>query len=347
MKRKRQADIFANGETGFRRLQNFRDRWWRRGFVGREGSRTERDADESDELDGSVKQEHGFSRKWVQLNHLQTGQRAGAGAEAIGGDAGALEHGDIQIAQRRRAGADDGRGLLRIGFFDCGGDAFDVGLIEGQMLAVFESTAGQKHWKVGGRVRVAVLQVARDHDHRAIEHVATGAFFGALELGQHGSIRRKQIDFDLATGFEFLRFFSVMRKVVVVAKGFDRDRAGGVGDEREVDHVKHELQFLLLLAGAGDILGRRDGRLGLGAVDPVAGHLKLAFDVADGFKIFVEARAIGRGDALAEALGLVADEIEHAAAGADLAQFFLLLLRACWRGRVLRKSATDGRSRGC
>src|SRR4051794_5794600 len=77
---------------------------------------------------------------------FHAGERAGAGAEPVGFDAQAVEHREVEVAQRRRV----------------------VG-VEGQMLAVLEASAGEEDRQVFGVVVAGVAEVAAEEDHGPVE----------------------------------------------------------------------------------------------------------------------------------------------------------------------------------
>ena len=94
---------------------------------------------------------HSFTCKKVRSGSLQIEavKRAGGAAELIGLDAEVLKHADIEIAKR-----------------------WWVIRIEGEMLAVFETTTGEKGGQVLGGVAAAITEVAAEEDGGAVEQAA-------------------------------------------------------------------------------------------------------------------------------------------------------------------------------
>ena len=108
---------------------------------------------------------------------------------------------------------------------------------------------------------------------------------------------------------------------MVHSEGHQAHGACGIGDEREVDHVDHQLELGFLLLVVANVFGFGADWRGFWAIDPFAGHLELAFDVADGFEVFVDALFVSVADALVQAFCAVAHEVEHAAAFVDAPEF--------------------------
>src|SRR5207248_2545671 len=97
---------------------------------------------------------------------------ARAGTEPVHFNAQALEHAEVEIAERRRI--------------------LDVEL---QVLAVPETAAGQKDRQVLHRVAAAVAQVAAEEDQRAVEQVGA-VFLRVLQLGEQVANGLHRLDFD-------------------------------------------------------------------------------------------------------------------------------------------------------
>ena len=115
---------------------------------------------------------------------------------------------------------------------------------------------------------------------------------------------------------------------VVDDRGVDeqRDEPRGIGLQRQLHHVEHQArlgdEFFLVL----DVVGGFGGDDGLGLVFPGLGAVEALFEFADGRVVLVHARLVGFRERAVEALGLVADEIEEAAAlfqGFDVGRDFL------------------------
>ena len=90
-------------------------------------------------------QKHGGHSRY-DLHHLQPFHRPGAAGELVTFNAQPLQHRDEQIRQR-----------------------IVVGFVESEVLAVFESAAGQQHRQVVIVVVVAVAEIAAVEDLRAVE----------------------------------------------------------------------------------------------------------------------------------------------------------------------------------
>src|SRR5262249_26163921 len=85
----------------------------------------------------------------TMLRGFKPAQRTGARAEAVDIDAGALQHADEEIGQRRRIGA-----------------------FEGEMLAVAEAAAREEDGQVARRMAARVAEVAREEHAGAVEQRA-------------------------------------------------------------------------------------------------------------------------------------------------------------------------------
>ena len=115
-----------------------------------------------------------------------------------------------------------------------------------------------------------------------------------------------------------------------------RDRAGGVGLEREPRQVVHDLHLVHVLRRIGWI-GRRGmvhDRLGFAL--PVARLLQPVLEVADAREILIETAAVARADIALQVLRLVGDGVEDAASGVEPVDLSLDLL-----GRALQEKLVE------
>ena len=122
---------------------------------------------------------------------LQARERPRAGTESIRVDAEALEHRDIEVGQGRR--------LI---------------WIEGEVLAVSEPAAGQKHRQIPRRVAAGVAEVAAEEHHGAIEQA--GALLARVfELGKEGAQGPQLFQLDRPELRDFGWFLAVVRQIVM------------------------------------------------------------------------------------------------------------------------------------
>lgn len=141
--------------------------------------------------------------------------------------------------------------------------------IEGEVLAVFEASAGHQHGHVVGGVFVGVAEIAAVEDERVFEQAGV-SFLRVLEVADELADEPHVIAVD---GFELGEFFLVFAVVgeVVVAVGdlnvgdFDGgrivavqqegDAAGGVALEGEAGDLVHEFRFFHVGGGATGVDG--------------------------------------------------------------------------------------------
>src|SRR6185437_11602779 len=172
----------------------------------------------------SLRQVIAFTRCW--LEHFQSRHGSRAGAESAHLQFQSLQHADEEIAQRKV-----------------------ILFVEGKVLAMTETAAGQEDGEVGGEMTAGAAEIAAKQDLGAVEKraIAVGSGFeGAEEIDE--SRERGPLDnFELA---EHGGVHAVVREGVISlvnaldfgncaeVKTAQGDHAGGVGLQGQANHVE-------------------------------------------------------------------------------------------------------------
>ena len=182
---------------------------------------------------------------------------------------------------------------------------------------------------------VAIAKIACHQHHGGIEQ-RCAPFLGSLQLVEQAAKGLNQLDFNLTALRKLFGFLAMMRKIMMHAEGHKADGAGGIRDQCEVDHVYHKLELCLLLLAICNVSRFATDCLRLGLIHPLACHFELAFYIAYGLKVFVDALAVGTADLTVEALGSILYEIEHAASFIDTAQVGFHLGGSCSQKKLFK-----------
>ena len=209
-----------------------------------------------------------------------------------------------------------------------------VGLVD-QILSLLETSAavaGEDHGTVG--LAVPLPQAGAHRDERVIQKTAAVVFlcfFEPLEkLRDH--LGEEQVPLTL-DGYP-IRLAAVVAHVVGIDGCIEiREQPGG---RHHVTHDpggvglhgdRHQIKDQAHLLHAGCRLpvgGQFEGRLGIGAIDPVPGLTETVFDGSNGGEVFVDAVAIGGADLVVEPPGILNQGIQAALLAGKLGSHLFL-----------------------
>ena len=248
--------------------------------------------------------------------HFQSAERTVAGGEAVGLDAEALEDADEEIRQR----------IVLI-------------LVEGEVLAVFESTACEQGREVGVRVGVRVAHAGSVENRSPVEE-------GAIYAFRRGETVEKVRKFLELGFFDETQLGKLVRLVAVVGQRvgacfhagdvrFDGvlmdengDQAGGVRVDGHAGEVIHGTAALDQCARIVFILRAFHGNRFLGFFLPLLAGKEALLEFANAFVVVVELLAVRLADTLLKLLRAVGHGIEDAAPLADFVHLCFDLGRA-------------------
>lgn len=199
------------------------------------------------------------------------------------------------------------------------GEGVVVGGVEGEVAAVFETTAAEEDGHVAVVVRRGVSEIGGEDGHGVIEEI------GGLELAEEVAPSVDGGFFDDGELLEFVAALSVVGEGVVgfidaiegsdiVGGTVEGDEAGGVGLKREEDGIEEGAVDV----GRAVFVGRGGGfaDLGFGLVDPGFIGFETEFEIADGGEPFVELFTVAGADLAFEGFGLGADDVHDGFAAA-------------------------------
>lgn len=202
-------------------------------------------------------------------------------------------------------------------------------MVEGKVLAVFESAPGEEDGQVGRVVNVGVAQVAAEQGHGVFEEIrlSLGPVNEPLEeVVQHAHLA--MVD-PLELRDLFLRL-SVVTEIVVAVERFlfltdleDRcrktidhqgDDTGRVALEGELRHPQHEVELFEELGLVENVFGQLVFGRGLGQLLPLARDVEAFFQFPHRGEILVNSLAVVAPELALKSAQIIRNDVENAAA---------------------------------